>query len=290
MITAIRRCARFIRGRKGKMNKYNRMPGEDGARDVAHQGPVTARSSLSRRGLLRIAGVGTAAFGLGLLPGRAEAADDAATAMDNNRPLKKPEATFPDGKSNVGALTLLIIRHAEKPDESWPGPGLTEDGREDKESLVIRGWERVGAWAALFGNGLGGADYPAPQHIYAAWPGLPDRLNKAPSRRPSETVTALASRLSVTPALNFRLGQEADLMAEVLALSGVVLVAWEHKAIIEAILPTIAVSQGTPPTYWPGDRFDVVLRFDRPNGQNKFAFRELYPRLLSGDSDLPLAK
>jgi hypothetical protein len=28
----------------------------------------------------------------------------------------------------MSALTLLIIRHAEKPGESWPGPGLTPDG------------------------------------------------------------------------------------------------------------------------------------------------------------------
>ena len=43
------------------------------------------------------------------------------------------------------ALTILIIRHAEKPDEAWPGPGLTEQGENDTESLVIRGWQRAGA-------------------------------------------------------------------------------------------------------------------------------------------------
>jgi len=37
------------------------------------------------------------------------------------------------------ALTLLIIRHAKKPGESWPGPGLTLDGKPDDKSLVIRG-------------------------------------------------------------------------------------------------------------------------------------------------------
>jgi hypothetical protein len=188
----------------------------------------------------------------------------------------------------LGALTLLIIRHAEKPDQNWPGPGLTEDGKEDEESLVIRGWERGGAWAALFGTGLGGTDYPAPQRIYAAHPGPLDQLNHGPSRRPAETVEALASRLSLTPVLTFEKGQEAALMAEVLTLSGVVLVAWEHKAIIEDILPRIAVDQGTPPTRWPGQRFDVALRFDRPDGRTKFAFRPLYPQLLSGDSNTPL--
>jgi hypothetical protein len=53
-------------------------------------------------------------------------------------------------------LTLLIIRHAEKPKEQgdkpnefWPGPGFTDKGEEDDKSLVIRGWQRAGAWAAF---------------------------------------------------------------------------------------------------------------------------------------------
>lgn len=85
----------------------------------------------------------------------------------------------------MSALTILIIRHAEKPGENWPGPGLTEDGQKDKESLVIRGWQRVGAWAALFGAGLGGTQYPAPQVIYAANPTLPmaSRTGRAAGQR-----------------------------------------------------------------------------------------------------------
>ena len=188
----------------------------------------------------------------------------------------------------MSALTILVIRHAEKPGEDWPGPGLTENGEPDTESLVIRGWQRAGAWAALFGPGLGGSDFPVPQAIYAAEAGAPDRLSHGPSRRPVETVAALAARLGLTPDATFAKDQEGRLAARLLTLSGVVLVAWEHKAIIEAILPAIPVSDGTPPTRWPDDRFDVVLRFDRPAGATKFAFRELHPKLLSGDSNTPL--
>ncbi|HKI13800.1 MAG TPA: histidine phosphatase family protein, partial [Roseiarcus sp.] len=59
----------------------------------------------------------------------------------------------------MSALTILIIRHAEKPGESWPGPGLTAEGAGDKKSLVVRGWQRAGSWSALFGAGLGGDDF-----------------------------------------------------------------------------------------------------------------------------------
>jgi hypothetical protein len=51
----------------------------------------------------------------------------------------------------MSALTLLIIRHAEKPGESWPGPGLTVTGVPDGKSLVIRGWQRAGSWSTLLG-------------------------------------------------------------------------------------------------------------------------------------------
>jgi hypothetical protein len=41
----------------------------------------------------------------------------------------------------MSALTILIIRHAEKQGESWSGSGLMSDGVPDKNSLVIRGWQ-----------------------------------------------------------------------------------------------------------------------------------------------------
>jgi hypothetical protein len=188
----------------------------------------------------------------------------------------------------MGALTILIIRHAEKPDEAWPGPGLTDQGENDTESLVIRGWQRAGAWAVLFGTAMGGADYPMPRAIYAARPGPDDKLDQGPSRRPFQTVVVAAKRLGLKLDTTFARGDEKGLAAELLTLSGVVLVSWEHKAIIEDILPQIPVARGTPPGHWPDQRFDVVLRFDRPDGKTKFAFRPLYPKLLYGDSGEPL--
>jgi hypothetical protein len=187
----------------------------------------------------------------------------------------------------MSALTLLIIRHAEKPGEQWPGPGLNENGQPDGKSLVVRGWERAGAWATLFGAGLGGKDYPKPDAIYAADPGGAGAPDEGPSRRPYETVSALSARLGLSTAAAYAVGQEAQLVAKLLTLSGVALICWEHKAIAAAIVPRIPVDQGAPPRHWPGERYDAVLRFDRDNGAEKFKFGELLPCLLSGDSSIP---
>jgi hypothetical protein len=186
------------------------------------------------------------------------------------------------------ALTILIIRHAEKPEESWPGPGLTQDGSVDKKSLVIRGWERAGSWSALFGSGLANDDFPRPAVIYAADPKAIS--GDEPSQRPYETIIPLKERLGLTPVTAYAAGQETELVAEITSLTGVVLVCWEHKAIASTILPAIAGGQHLPglPKKWDGTRFDVVLRFDRSAPSAPWSFRQLFPRLLSGDSNTPM--
>ena len=187
----------------------------------------------------------------------------------------------------MDALTILIIRHAEKPGEDWPGSGLTSEGGSDDKSLVIRGWQRAGAWAALFGTGLNSQSYPRPAVVYAVQPGDGANAEDGPSKRPAETVSPLCARLGQAAKTNFALGAERDLMKEVLALTGTVLIAWEHKAIVSAILPHIPTDAKLP-SKWPGTRFDVVFRFDRPAGAEQFAFRQLFPQLLSGDSTTPI--
>jgi hypothetical protein len=188
----------------------------------------------------------------------------------------------------MSALTILIIRHAEKPGESWPGPGLTLDGIPDNKSLVIRGWQRAGSWSALLGAGLNKLDYPPPSVIYAANP--KGESADEPSQRPFETVTPLADRLKLTIDTTYAVGQEAQLVGTILDLTGVVLVAWEHKAIAKSILPAIANGQTVPgmPTKWNGERFDVGLRFDRAAPGAPWSFRQLLPCLLSGDSAAPM--
>ncbi len=189
------------------------------------------------------------------------------------------------------ALTLFIIRHAEKPDDTQQqlGPGLMENGTVDTELLVIRGWQRAGAWDSLFGAGLGAKDYPPPGKIYAATPGAAGDPNQGPSRRPAETIAPLAARLKLTADVSIGKGDEKHLVKKVLEHDGVVLVCWEHKAIVEDILPKLPVSNHKDlPSKWSGDRFDVVLRFDRAKSTDQLVFKPLYPKLLSGDSDKPV--
>lgn len=187
-----------------------------------------------------------------------------------------------------GALTLIIIRHGEKPKEIWPGPGLTPDGAPDAKSLVVRGWQRAGSWAALFGSGLGGADYPTPAAIYT---GNTKISGEGISERPHETIIPLAARLGLTPNLTYRVGEEPALVAEITRLAGVVLVCWEHKMIGKAMLPALLGGQqiADVPREWDSDRYDVVLRFDREAPGKPWRFRQLFPRLLSGNSATPMA-
>jgi hypothetical protein len=158
----------------------------------------------------------------------------------------------------------------------------------DDKSLVIRGWQRAGAWSALFGAGLN-TDYLPPTWIYAADPNA--TTGDEPSQRPFETVIPLAARLGLPlPDTTYALGQEDQLASKIVSLTGAVLVAWEHKAIARAILPAIADGQTLPsmPTKWDGARFDVVLRFDRTSPGAPWSFRQFCPCLLSGDSSTPM--
>jgi hypothetical protein len=193
----------------------------------------------------------------------------------------------------MSALTLMIIRHAEKPDRAWPGPGLTIEGKHDDKSLVIRGWQRAGSWSALFGTNLGGSDFPQSQVIYAANPSPqppPSDPDIEVSQRPFGTVEPLANRLGFKPVKTWSVGQEQELVSEVTKLSGVVLVCWEHKRIISDMLPAIISGAHVPgiPSKWDGSRFDVVLRFDRAGPTAPWSFKQCFPQLLDGDSNLPL--
>src|SRR5215469_3317059 len=93
---------------------------------------------------------------------------------------------------------IMVIRHAEKPDATHAG--VTAHGTEDKECLIVRGWQRAGALAVLFdpANGsLQNANLAVPKVIYASDPEKGSKVADADgpvgskSKRPLQTITPL---------------------------------------------------------------------------------------------------
>jgi len=86
----------------------------------------------------------------------------------------------------MASQTILIIRHAEKPE---PGGdiGINSQGQPDKESLTPRGWQRAGAWVQLFAPPSGqNALLPQPNALFAADHVSSDHETAAERRREQE--------------------------------------------------------------------------------------------------------
>jgi broad specificity phosphatase PhoE len=127
-------------------------------------------------------------------------------------------------------LTILLIRHAEKPDDEYQG--VNEFGVNDPESLTPRGWQRAGALAVLLAGSNGSL---TPDQIYAS---SPDKEKVAPhikvgskSSRALETVTPLAEKLNKTPIQTFGKGNEQDLVDAITTFEGTTLTCWQHEEI-----------------------------------------------------------
>ena len=176
---------------------------------------------------------------------------------------------------------IMFIRHAEKPGQPPKGgDGVTVDGKQDDESLTVRGWQRAGALAKFFSS----QPPMRPNIIFAAGVG-----HGSKSERPNETVTPLAQLLNiletdafVTTHLKNDLQQLID---DVMSRKGVVLVAWQHELIpgLVGLLPNAP----DVPQKWPDDRFDMVWVFD-PAGTG-WAFSQVPQLLLAGDVKTPIS-
>lgn len=178
---------------------------------------------------------------------------------------------------------IMFIRHAEKPAAN-EGIGIEADGNADTESLALRGWQRAGALARFF-NPIDEAHAARlkPATVYAPGNGPASR-----SKRAMQTVAPLVALLRATSDVNYVTTHLKDdgpaLMNDVLAQSGVVLIAWEHK-----VLPSlIGLVHGAPtvPATWPEDRFDMVWILDRTT--HGWAFSQLPQLLLAGDTADPI--
>ncbi|GAB3960749.1 hypothetical protein GCM10029978_010960 [Actinoallomurus acanthiterrae] len=227
-------------------------------------------SDTSRRSLLRL-----------LTAGGAVAAVPLAAGCDG-RSRNVVGASAHDGESAVGADTVMIIRHGEKPPSKGAPFGVTEDGQQNDGSLTVRGWQRAGALVDLFAPQKGSlrAGLVRPATIYAAQP------NGDKGLRHSETITPLAARLGLQPKLSYGKGDEAALGKKLASAHGNVLVCWEHSAIPDIVAAMGAVHP-KPPAKWAGKRFDVVWVFTR-DGKG-WRFSQVPQLVLPGDVNSPIA-
>lgn len=186
---------------------------------------------------------------------------------------------------------IMIIRHAEKPpnppNKSGPWDVLLDGKSGSGKSLIVQGWQRAGALNAFFAPYQAGPANPhiaTPNYIYAADP-------SGETERPWETVTPLAAWLNYqqgSPQFNTSFsigGGEGAMVTSVLALSGVVLICWEHDNIMPNIMQ--AINQAVPiqnysaiPNPWP-NVFYLVWVLDLVSGV--YVWSSQNQNLIAGD-------
>jgi len=216
----------------------------------------------------------------------------------------------------MGITKVMIIRHAEKPDtyNDVPYAGVNAQGQPDDESLIAVGWERAGGIANLFfptNDRFQRTELTAPAYIYAANPAIKMRsqpdgtiVQREPSQRPYQTISALYGKMRAhakrPPVLNISFDKDdyAAMVGNVLALNGgTVLISWQHEDILpsgpgdDSVVGELLKQSGSarpsdlPAGPWPGNRYDMVLVFDRPSGTGPFtAFAQVPQMLLAGDT------
>jgi hypothetical protein len=174
------------------------------------------------------------------------------------------------------ATRIMLIRHAEKPDDK--DAGVDQKGKPDKHDLVVRGWQRAGALVQLFANPHDpNGPIKRPAAIFATEP-----TTGSESNRPLHTVTPLAKFLNLNIDSTIAEGSEDTLVKAAIAANGVVLIAWHHEK-IPATANLILQNQSAPQK-WPGDRFDVAWIFTRAAANAPWTLSQTPQLLLSGDS------
>jgi hypothetical protein len=186
---------------------------------------------------------------------------------------------------------IMIIRHAEKPPKHGKEPlDVQENGEPGNgQSLIVPGWQRAGALNAFFApyqSTPSNAEIATPNYIYAATP-----TNE--SQRPWETVTPLAAWLNYaqgSPQFNVSFtigGGEPALVASVLALSGVVLICWEHDNIMPNIMGAIhkqipIANYSSIPNPFPSV-FYLVWVLDLNQERTSYTWTSVNQNLMAGD-------
>jgi hypothetical protein len=173
---------------------------------------------------------------------------------------------------------IMVIRHAEKPDETGAVLGVDEYGRTNPNQLSVRGWQRAGALIRFFApSGQScSAGIETPSAIFACKP-----HNGSYSVRPFSTVSPLAASLGIPVQYETGKSDEAALLNAVKSVSGAVLICWPHEPIPSLVRGLAGEPPGVP-AKWPGKRFDLVWILDRTG--TGWHFYQAGQLLLPGDA------
>jgi hypothetical protein len=180
------------------------------------------------------------------------------------------------------APTIMIIRHAEKP--NGQSAGVTEPGAVDARDLSVRGWQRAGALACFLSPAHGPLQNPLlakPEFIFASAAVDDPVPGNSRSRRSEETVRPLAELVGIDVDLRFSKGEEKALALAAIGCSGPVLIAWQHEN-ISLIANTILGAKLAPQT-WPSGRFDLVFVLTLDRLHRTYDFAQVPQCLLAGD-------
>ncbi|HEY7310182.1 MAG TPA: hypothetical protein VH643_12540 [Gemmataceae bacterium] len=169
------------------------------------------------------------------------------------------------GRADGRPAQVIIIRHAEKPDEG--------------NHLSLKGRERAAALVPYFQGRPEVLKYKTPVAIYAQ-----GAKNEDSSHRPVETVKGLTRALKLEIIDKYTHDEYPKMVAEILATKEydgrMVLICWEHK-----VIPDMAKEFGVKnaPGKWHGDIYDRTWVITFPP-EGKPSFENLPQKLMFGDS------
>ena len=158
------------------------------------------------------------------------------------------------------ASKIMVIRHAEKPGDAGTVFGVSAEGNQNPEALIVRGWQRAGALATFFAPQDGhfrGERIETPDVVFAG-----RVAHHGKSLSPQYTVGPLAEPIGHSE------GDEQQLAAAAVAADGVVLISWHHET-IPAIKDAFLDDHSAPGI---GIRSGLIL-FGSLLGQDRLALR-----------------
>ncbi|MCM2267001.1 MAG: histidine phosphatase family protein [Elusimicrobiales bacterium] len=169
---------------------------------------------------------------------------------------------------------VILIRHAEKPGNS--------------NELSAKGFERAEALVWFFQSEPAVTRYGTPVAIYAM-----AQKDENSSVRAIQTVKPLAKALQLRLNTDFTRDQTRKLVRDIMEnpeyAGRMVLVCWQHTALVEIAAQLAAYNSSSPaiqyslPGEWNDSSFDRVWVLDLSRGKVT-RFQDLPQRLLPGDS------